>query len=159
MDSIFNIGGAELLLILLLAGIVMGPKRIQTVAYWLGRMMVQLRGVQHKFIRLLNAELAAVDGDGDLKTSVDEIKELHRQINDLKKDVSSMMMLPANEMKSMMEETRQITNSIMPPNMGMDAEKKDDADDKGDDADETDIIIPSPPLTLPSLIDIADDPE
>lgn len=157
MDSIFNIGGPELLLIMLLAGIVMGPKRIQSVAHWLGRMTVQLQAISRGFARQLNAELAAVDEGGELQGSFDEIQELRRQLNDLKKEITSVAMSPMNEMKSTMDETRQIANNIMPSSM--DTEKADDVDDEEADADETDIIIPSPPLTLPSLIDVADDPE
>ncbi len=155
MDSIFNIGGPELLLIMLLAGIVMGPKRIQSVAHWLGRMTVQLQAISRGFARQLNAELAAVDEGGELQGSFDEIQELRRQLNDLKKEITSVAMSPMNEMKSTMDETRQIANNIMPSSM--DTEKADDVDDE--ETDETDIIIPSPPLTLPSLIDVADDPE
>lgn len=157
MDSIFNIGGPELLLIMLLAGIVMGPKRIQSVAHWLGRMTVQLQAISRGFARQLNAELAAVDEGGELQGSFDEIQELRRQLNDLKKEITSVAMSPMNEMKSTMDETRQIANNIMPSSMSMDTEKADDVDDE--ETDETDIIIPSPPLTLPSLIDVADDPE
>ena len=156
MDSIFNIGGPELLLIMLLAGIVMGPKRIQTVAHWLGRMTAQLQAISRGFARQLNAELASVDEGGELKGSFDEIQELRRQLNDLKKEITTVAVSPMNEMKSTLDETRQITNSIMPPNMGMDAKKK---DDEANADDEADITIPSPPLTLPSLIDITDDPE
>jgi len=157
MDSIFNIGGPELLLIMLLAGIVMGPKRIQSVAHWLGRMTVQLQAISRGFARQLNAELAAVDEGGELQGSFDEIQELRRQLNDLKKEITSVAMSPMNEMKSTMDETRQIANNIMPSSMSMDTEKADDVDDE--ETDEPDIIIPSPPLTLPSLIDVADDPE
>ncbi len=159
MDSIFNIGGPEFLLIMLLAGIVMGPKRIQSVAHWLGRMTVQLQAISRGFARQLNAELAAVDEGGELKGSFDEIQELRRQLNDLKKEITSLAASPMNEMKSTMDETRQIANNIMPSSMSMSTETKDDVDDEEADADETDIIIPSPPLTLPSLIDVADDPE
>jgi len=118
MDSIFNIGGPELLLIMLLAGIVMGPKRIQTVAHWLGRMTAQLQAISRGFARQLNAELAAVDEDGELKGSFDEIQELRRQLNDLKKEITSVAVSPVNEIKSTIDETRQITNSIMPPPHG-----------------------------------------
>ena len=166
MDSIFNIGGSELLLIMLLAGIVMGPKRIQAVAHWLGRMTAQLQAISRGFARQLNAELAAVDEGGELKGSFDEIKELRRQLNDLKKEITTVAMSPVNEIKETMDETRHITNSIMPPDLSARVEKKNVAEKKKSDAEdetntngETDIILPSPPLTLPSLIDIADDPE
>lgn len=158
MDSIFNIGGPELLLIMLLAGIVMGPKRIQTVAHWLGRMTAQLQAISRGFARQLNAELAAVDEGGELKGSFDEIQELRRQLNDLKKEITSVAVSPVNEIKSTMDETLQITNSIMPPHMG---NKEEQEQKGGDDEKETAVSppSPSPPITLPSLVDIPDDPE
>lgn len=158
MDSIFNIGGPELLMILLLAGIVMGPKRIQVVAHWLGRMTAQLQVISRGFARQLNAELTAVDEGGELKGSFDEIKELRRQLNDLRKEITSGAISPVNEMKSTINETREMVNrSIMPPNLGTNSKKDDKAKDKkiADDG-EPDIIIPSP---LPSIVDIADDPD
>jgi len=156
MDSIFNIGGPELLLIMLLAGIVMGPKRIQTVAHWLGRMTAQLQAISRGFARQLNAELAAVDEDGELKGSFDEIQELRRQLNDLKKEITSVAVSPVNEIKSTIDETRQITNSIMPPHMG---NKEEHEQKGGDDEKKTAVSPPLPPSTLPSLVDIPDDPE
>lgn len=163
MDSIFNIGGPELLMILLLAGIVMGPKRIQVVAHWLGRMTAQLQAISRGFARQLNAELAAVDEGGELKGSLDEIKELRRQLNDLKREITTVTKSPVDEMTSTLNETREMVNrSIMPPNLGANTEKKDKTEEKKEDKEdggETDIILPSPPLTLPSLIDVADDPD
>lgn len=163
MDSIFNIGGPELLMILLLAGIVMGPKRIQVVAHWLGRMTAQLQAISRGFARQLNAELAAVDEGGELKGSFDEIQELRRQLNDLKKEITSVAISPVNEVKSTVDETREMVNhSIMPPNFGANAKKKDEKEEKEEKSaagDDTDIILPSPPLTLPSIIDVADDPD
>lgn len=159
MDSIFNIGGPELLMILLLAGIVMGPKRIQVVAHWLGRMTAQLQTISRGFARQLNAELAAVDEDGELKGSFDEIQELRRQLNDLKKEITSVALAPVDEIKSTVDETREIINhSIMPPNFGADTEKKDEEKkETGADGNDADIIPPSP--SLPSIIDVADDPD
>jgi Sec-independent protein translocase protein TatA len=160
MDSIFNIGGPELLMILLLAGIVMGPKRIQVVAHWLGRMTAQLQAISRGFARQLNAELAAVDEGGELKGSFDEIQELRRQLNDLKKEITSVAVSPVNEIKSTVEETREMANrNIMPPHFGAATKKTDETEEMDADDDESDSILPSPPSTLPSVIDVADDPD
>ncbi len=158
MDSVFNIGGPELVFILLLAGIVMGPQRIQKVARWLGRMTVQLQNISRGFARQLNAELAAVDEGGELKGSFDEIQELRRQLTDLKKEITSVVVSPIKEVESTMSETRSILNdSVKPPSWDADDEEKEESEDG-----ETAVIIPSPPpppAPLPSLIEIADDPE
>ncbi len=165
MDSVFNIGGPELVFILLLAGIVMGPGRIQKAAHWLGRMTAQLQVISRGFARQLNAELAAVDEGGELKSSFNEIQELRRQLNDLKKEITSVAMSPAKEVESTMSEARQmLNNSIMPPKLAADNETEDAAKeiDLSSDADEVKTAVsasPPPPAALPSLIDIADDPE
>jgi len=171
MDSIFNIGGPELVFILLLAGIVMGPKRIQMVARWLGRMTAQLQAISRGFARQLNAELAAVDEGGELKGSFNEIQELRRQLNELKKEITSVAMAPMNEMRSTMDEARQIMSPALAAKKEMETAVNtpplaadDDTTPPAETAEETvagndDIILPSPPFTLPSLIDIADDPE
>ena len=160
MDSIFNIGGPELLMILLLAGIVMGPKRIQVVARWLGRMTAQLQAISRGFARQLNAELASVDEGGEIKGSLDEIQELRRQLNDLKKEITSVAKSPVDELKSTVDETRGMVNrSIMPPKFVANAKNKDVEEEKVEDGDEEDIILPTPPPTLPSVVDVADDPD
>lgn len=146
-------------MILLLAGIVMGPKRIQVVARWLGRMTAQLQTISRGFARQLNAELAAVDEGGELKGSLDEIQELRRQLNDLKKEITSVAMSPVDEIKSTVDETRGMVNrSIMPPKFA-NAEKKNVAEEMDKDSDDADIILPTPPMTLPSVIDVDDDPD
>ncbi|MCP5098981.1 MAG: twin-arginine translocase subunit TatB, partial [Chloroflexi bacterium] len=61
MDSFFGIGFPELVTILILAGIVMGPARIGRVARWLGRTTAQLQTISRGFMRQLSAELESVD--------------------------------------------------------------------------------------------------
>ena len=70
--SIFNIGFAELLLILLVAFLVVGPKDLPKVARWLGRAVKQLRGL----LREVKQE-----------TGWDEIE---RELNDTKSDLNSL---------------------------------------------------------------------
>jgi sec-independent protein translocase protein TatB len=55
--EIFNIGTGELLLILLLALMVLGPRRIPEVARTLGRAMRELRAISDEFTRTLNREI------------------------------------------------------------------------------------------------------
>ena len=57
MDSLLGIGMPELVVILLLAGIVMGPERIRPVARWLGQALAQLQLLAASLIRQVNAEL------------------------------------------------------------------------------------------------------
>lgn len=89
MDSFFGIGLPELLVILLLAGLVMGPKRIQQVARTLGRVTAQLQSVSREFARQLNAELDALDGD-EIKGTVRDMRELQREVEALRKELSQV---------------------------------------------------------------------
>ena len=84
MDSFFGIGFPELVFILVLAGLVMGPQRIRQVARTLGRLIGQMQSVSRQFTRQLNAELDALDSPEfkgameDMKALREEVDELHR---------------------------------------------------------------------------------
>ena len=67
MDSFFGIGAPELVLILIIASMVMGPKRIGQTARWLGRTTAQLQNISRSFIRQLNAELDLDGENNELK--------------------------------------------------------------------------------------------
>ena len=97
MDSFFGIGAPELILILFLAGIVMGPQRIRQVAYWLGKTTAQLQAIARGFSRQLNAELDAVDGSGELRDTMKEMQDLRRQMADLRREVTSIASVPFEE--------------------------------------------------------------
>ena len=55
----FGIGSTELLVILLVALIVLGPKSLATISRSLGKAMGEFRRVSTEFQRTLNAEVAA----------------------------------------------------------------------------------------------------
>lgn len=86
MDSFFGIGSAELILILLLAGILMGPDKIRNVARFLGRLTAQLQGISREFARQLNAELDAVEG-GEVREAMRDVRELQRQVKELQHEL------------------------------------------------------------------------
>ena len=147
MDSFFGIGASELVLILVLAGIVMGPHRIRQVAHWLGKTTAQLQGVARTFSRQLNAELDAADGSGDLRETMKEMQELRRQVADLRREVTSVVAQPFDDGRRALQDSQKaVENTIRPPRLA-------------------DQLPPSPPVTngsptpLPRPIDVADDPE
>lgn len=76
----FNIGFSELLLVLLVAFLVVGPKDLPKVARWLGRMVKKSR-------RLLN-EIKKESGWDDLEKEVNDVR---RDVKDTVKqgDVSA----------------------------------------------------------------------
>jgi Sec-independent protein translocase protein TatA len=61
MDSIFGIGGPELLLILVLATVILGPLRMIQMARSLGRLLRDLRNYSSELMSGLNEELAFLD--------------------------------------------------------------------------------------------------
>jgi sec-independent protein translocase protein TatB len=148
MDSFFGIGSLELLVILLLAGILLGPQRIRHVAKWLGRTTAQLQGVARAFSRQLNAELDAVDGSGDVRDTMQELKNLRREVTDLRRELTSVVAKPYAEASKTIKSAQESglgpdggENRIEPPRPTADAANP-----------------PSSP-SLPRPLDVADDPD
>lgn len=86
MDSFFGIGFPELVLILLLAGLVLGPQRIREVSRMLGKWIAQLQKMTREFSRQLNSELDQMDR-AEIKGALDDMRALQKQVNDLKQQV------------------------------------------------------------------------
>ncbi len=148
MDSFFGIGAPELILILFLAGIVLGPQRIRQVAYWLGKTTAQLQAIARGFSRQLNAELDAVDGSGELRDTMKEMQDLRRQMADLRREVTSIASVPFEESRRAVQDSQKlIENSIRPPQMS-----------KEKPAEET-AVPRQTEISLPKPIDVADDPD
>ena len=153
MDSFFGIGAPELVLILLLSGLVLGPHRIRQVAHWLGKTTAQLQAIARGFSRQLNAELDAVDGSGDLRDTMKEMQDLRRQIADLRREVTSVASQPFEEGRRALEEGQKaLNNSIKPPTLGFKPEQIEKPKAHPPEIEESDV-------SLPKLIDVADDPD
>lgn len=89
MDAgLFNVGFGELIWILLLAGLVLGPQRIRQVARWLGMAVAKLRGISTQFMGQLNNELDD-SGREDLKGALDDIRGLQNELRNLRREVYS----------------------------------------------------------------------
>jgi len=156
MDSFFGIGAPELVLILLLAGIVMGPERIGKAARWLGKTTAQLQAISRQFMRQLNAELSAAEGE-ELKGAVDDIKALQRQVTQLRDEIKSSAMKPVEEGRAAVKESRQAidnTTKILQKPLAI-------TDEREKPAAENKIAppMPDPDQSLPNLVNVPDDPE
>ncbi len=98
-----NIGFGELILVLLVAFLVVGPKDLPKVARWLGRQVRMIR----RMIEELKKETGWDDMEREINQTAEEIKqtkkeldvrdelrdasqELQRNLNALKKDVDKM---------------------------------------------------------------------
>lgn len=165
MDSIFGIGGPELILILLLAGIVMGPERIYSIAKWLGKTTAQLQAISRGFARQLSAELDAVDAGGEIKGAAREMKDLQRQISELRQELKSVAKTPMREANAALKQGEAVVeNSILPP-------KKEAAAENGTSENGTAVSAPAtpaptpavtstpPPPPLPQVVEVEDDPD
>lgn len=105
MDSFFGIGLPELVVILLLAGLVMGPQRIRVVARWLGNFVGQMQRLSRDFSRQLNEELDALDQQ-EVREALEEMRTLRKQVQDLRKEVFSLPKEAVNEGQRALDEVK-----------------------------------------------------
>ena len=134
--NLFNIGFGELLFIMLLSGLVLGPQRIRQVARVLGTWTAKLQGISRQFREQLNSELDAADRE-DLKAAMDDIQDLRRQVKELRREVLSAP-------RSVYSEGQQAFGAGGVTAVNGSAELAENT---------------IAPATLPTLIDIDDDPE
>ncbi len=142
--SLLNIGFGELLFILLLAGLVMGPQRIRVVARWLGQMTAKLRGVSAQFMHQLNSELDGSERE-DLKGALDDIRNLQRELRDLRREVYSVPTAALDEGRKSHEKSINGTNPTVPSQ----------PTDNGSDNNMAGHLATG----LPSIVEVEDDPE
>jgi sec-independent protein translocase protein TatB len=159
----FNVGGPELIVILILAGIVMGPERIGQAARWLGKVTAQLQRISRGFALQLRNELDTIDQGGELKTAMQDVHDLRQQVDELRRELKSAATNTVDEGRQVVQESvdavkesKQIIegsirpslpdNTIAPPALNGGSE------DEETPADED---IPE----LPNILEVPDDPE
>jgi Tat protein translocase TatB subunit len=158
MNSFFGIGFAELFVILVLAGLLLGPHRIRQVARALGRLTAQLQGISRQFSRQLNAELDASNME-EIRGAIEDVKNLQQQVESLRrelKDASQEFMREGNtavrEGVAAVSKTGELSRDMFPPNqIGALSESEAEAEDNA-----------APPLNgspLPRAIQVPGDPE
>lgn len=153
MPEFLGIGLPELITILIIAGIVMGPERMGQAARWLGKTTAQLQNISRGFVAQLNAELDAADEGGELKAAMKEIGELRKQIGDLRTEIGSVASSTIDESKQRFDG---VERTIHSPTISSEAEES-GGEENG--RLPTPPPVPPPPTELPNLIDIPDDPE
>jgi sec-independent protein translocase protein TatB len=155
MDSIFGIGPMELALILIIAGLVMGPERMVQTARWLGQKVSEMQAISHNLRNQLDREIAALDKDGGVRTAVDEVQQigqqLQKEVADTRQQLNRIGGQHATTPKPA-SPNDEPSPSIAPSTMAMPSPNEPTAPPP--------ITIPSPPpSTIPRLREIADDPE
>lgn len=90
----FNIGMMELLLVLLVAFLVVGPKDLPKVARWLARMVKKLRG----FVSTMKDELGLDELTEDLNETKKQVEDTFRDA-----DVTAEMRAAQDELRAAAE--------------------------------------------------------
>ena len=134
----------ELILILLLAGLVMGPHRIRIVARKLGRITAQLQAISRQFARQLNAELDTLEGN-DVKGAWDDIRQLQKEVQALRDELGQAPRSIIDESKGAIEDAQKTLSSELEP---ADSER-----------DEAGLTYEGSKITLPKALDVPDDSE
>lgn len=145
--SLFNVSFGELILVLLLAALIMGPQRIRQVARWLGNTTAKFQRITRQFTAQLNAELDASD-KAELKAALDDIQDLRRQVRDLRSEVMSLPRETYQKAAQPARRTLAGSGSVSTP-----------AAVNGHGSEENGNTIAAPQIKLPNVIDVKDDPE
>jgi Sec-independent protein translocase protein TatA len=174
MNDFFGIGLPEFILIMIIAGIVMGPERIAKAARWLGKTSAQLQAISRGFVRQLNAELEAADQGGEIKGAVREMQELQRQVAELKGELRAVAQSAVREPRQALEAAHQeAQQTIRPPSfpaLGQPAKGERPAvpapsfpvfDEPANDETTNGVgaSYPPPSLALPKRVEVAGDPD
>jgi Tat protein translocase TatB subunit len=158
MESFFGIGLPELVLILVIAGIVMGPERIGVTARWLGKTTAQLQGISRSFIKQLNAELDGIQDADEIRGAVEDMRDLRDQLEQLKKELISVSSGATREGKQAISEIQQgMERTIAPPQ-----KLETSSETSISNAAETMTSPVAEPISgddLPKRLEIPDDPE
>jgi sec-independent protein translocase protein TatB len=148
MDSFFGIGLPELVFILILAGLVMGPQQIRRVARTLGHFIGQMQDISAQFKDQLNRELDAMDSE-EMKGAIEDVRLLREEMNELRRQVGSIPEQYIREGRAAAAEGRRAFKPV-----SRSAPRR-QADSNGNG-------LPTPlpvPDDLPTPIKVADDPE
>lgn len=156
MELIGNLGFGELMFILIMAGVVMGPERIRNVARWLGRINAQLQSFSRAFMKQLNDELDANER-GELKAALADIKSLQDEMRQLRTEIASAPQALMGDAQAAVDEAKQAlspaANGAVTRNGAQTAVAA--AAAAVDDEPENSMMPPN----LPTAIEVEDDPE
>jgi sec-independent protein translocase protein TatB len=146
MDSIFGIGLPELMVILLLAGLFMGPHRIRKVARTLGYWTAQLQTISRQFARQLNTELDSLDSP-EMKGALQDVRDLKREVEALRGELGQTSRSAIQEGEEAMKEAGETHEGVTTPNRNGSPEVNTDAETGSEET------------ALPRLLEVPDDPE
>jgi Sec-independent protein translocase protein TatA len=149
MNSIFGIGLAELVLILLLAGLLLRPQHIRQVSHKLGLYLAKAQKMLLQMRRGVEWELSAADTP-EMRETLEELRQLQKQVQELQKQVRGAVD-PAQLLRPNGLSDGRFANS---PSL----RSEDDREWAKLPDDEPERSI-APPPNLPKLVDVPDDPD
>lgn len=161
MDSFIGIGLPELIMILVLAGLVMGPQRIRRFARTLGRITAQLQSISREFARQLNAELDALDEGQDVRATMQDLRQLQKEVDALRRELQQAPRTLASESKQAVKEAEAVLRGDVQPPDGLPAAAPPAREPESQPAE----AEPASPgaldgkWPLPELLEVPDDPE
>jgi Sec-independent protein translocase protein TatA len=156
MDNFFGIGMPELILILVIAGIVMGPERIGRVARWLGKTTAQLQLISRSFMRQLHNELDGIDDGRALREAMEEVQAMRQELRSLRSEFTTVTTSAAAEGKAAIDE---IEHSIRPPTLKPLEARKGGGAELPPSTNGTNKTPPPVAPDLPKLVQVSDDSE
>ncbi len=112
MDSIFGIGAPELFVILLLAGLLMGPRQIRRVARLLGLWTARAQRYYRSFVTQLNEEIDTLEAE-DVREAFREVQTLGRQMDSIGRDIRGAPGALMGGVQTAGTETRQTLRETM----------------------------------------------
>ncbi len=144
--SLFNIGFSELFVVLLLAGFVMGPYRIRTIARWMGKSVGSLRVTISKLMSQLHNEL---DGEeqAELRGMLNDMRELQQELLELRRELVAG---PKRESDALSQDIKRVQAAIS-ADIGSISPNGSNGKNESSSA--------PPTTTLPNALHIDDDPE
>lgn len=149
----FGIGLPELITILIIAGLVMGPQRIAKVARQLGKWTTQLQAISRGFMQQLTSELDSAE-KADLKEAMDELKDLRRQLTDLRSEMGTAVSKTTAEMNAIKQDLDQ---TIKPPELNEPKSIENGSSTPNGVSDPPSKRVE--PEQLPNILEIDDDPD
>ena len=161
MDSFFGIGLPELVFILLIAGLMMGPHRIRQVARMLGRITAQLQRISREFTRQLNAELDAIDS-GDMKGALRDVKSLQQEVEALRQELSQVPRTLREQGEAVIAEGKQVVSEGESALKGTTAKKESTTasrESSESSTEEVSAVNGEKQPRLPKAIEVPEDPE
>lgn len=99
----FNLGMMEIVVVLAVAFLIVGPKDLPKVARWIARQMKSLK----KLIRQIKEETGWDEFEKDLRDTADDVKATMKDA-----DISKEIQLSADELRAEMEGVREDVDRV-----------------------------------------------